>query len=205
VNAVTVAGGASPIASSTDSTIIQAVAPALSIVSSHTGGFTQGQIGATYTITVTNNGNGATSGTVTVTDALPTGLTATAIGGTGWNCTLATLICTRSDVLNAGGVNYASIAVTVNVAGAAAASVTNQVSVSGGGSAAANGADPTSIFSLCDLTQTGNVTVADVQSIINQALGVAPPLNYLDGGSVVSVVDVQIEINAALGLGCAAK
>ena len=43
----------------------------LTVAKSHTGNFTQGQTGATYSITVTNSGNATTSGTVTVTDTLP--------------------------------------------------------------------------------------------------------------------------------------
>src|SRR5438552_374063 len=74
-------------------------APDLTITKSHTGNFVQGQTGATYTITVANGGGSATSATVTMTDTLPVGLTATAISGTGWSCTLATLTCSRSDTL----------------------------------------------------------------------------------------------------------
>jgi len=106
--------------------------PDLTINKSHTGNFTQGQTGATYTITATNSGFAATSGTVTVTDTLPAGLTATAISGTGWTCVLGTLTCTRSDAL-AVGASYPVITVTVNVANNAAASVTNTAAVSGGG------------------------------------------------------------------------
>jgi len=96
--------------------------PDLTINKSHTGNFTQGQTGATYSLTATNSGLTATSGTVTVTDTLPVGLTATAISGTGWTCVLGTLTCTRADVLAAGG-SYPVITVTVNVANNAAASV----------------------------------------------------------------------------------
>ena len=52
---------------------------------------------------------------MTVTDTLPGGLTATAIGGTGWTCTLTPLACTRSDGLDAGA-SYPAITVTVSVA-----------------------------------------------------------------------------------------
>src|SRR5207245_1508269 len=106
--------------------------PDLTITKTHTGNFTQGQTGATYTITASNSGTGPTSGTVTVTDTLPSGLTATAISGTGWSCTLGTLSCTRSDALAAGS-SYPAITLTVNVANNAAASVTNAATVSGGG------------------------------------------------------------------------
>jgi uncharacterized repeat protein (TIGR01451 family) len=178
-------------------------APALIVFSTHNGNFISGQSGA-YAVTVWNESSQATTGTVTVTDTLPTGLTATSIGGTGWACTLATVTCTRSDALNSGA-SYPPITVTANVASSAAASVTNQVSVSVGGSPTASASDLTSIFSPCDLKQTGNVAVSDVQLIINEALGVTQVVYDLSGNGAVNVVDVQIEINAALGLGCAAK
>ena len=52
-------------------------APDLTVTSTHTGSFTQGQTGATYTVKVTNSGSAATSGTVNLSDLLPAGLTAT--------------------------------------------------------------------------------------------------------------------------------
>ena len=48
-------------------------APDLSVTSSHTGDFTVG-VPATYTLQVNNVGAGISSGTTTVTDTLPTGL-----------------------------------------------------------------------------------------------------------------------------------
>src|SRR4029077_18301525 len=57
--------------------------PSLSINSAHTGNFTRGQTGAAYIITVSNPGAAPISDTVTVTDGLPAGLTATAIEGAG--------------------------------------------------------------------------------------------------------------------------
>jgi hypothetical protein len=44
--------------------------------------------------------------------------------------------------------------------------------------------------------------VADVQMTIDEALGVAPAANDLNGDKVVNAVDVQIVLNAALGLLC---
>ena len=70
----------------------------LSIAATHAGNFRRGQAGV-YQITIQNPAFAGT-GTVTVTDTLPAGLSATAISGTGWACTLSTLICTRSDGLN---------------------------------------------------------------------------------------------------------
>jgi len=122
------------LASGLDQTFTTSPAPVpdLAITTTHSGSFTQGDTADTYTITVTNVGSAASSGTVTVVDTLPTGLTATAISGTGWTTNLATLTCTRSDALLAGA-GYPAITVTVKVATNAAATVTNTVTVSGGG------------------------------------------------------------------------
>jgi hypothetical protein len=125
--------------------------PDLTITKTHAGNFTQGQTGATYTITVT----------------VPSGLTATAISGTGWTCTQPSGPCTRNDILAgtgwsctqpsgpctrsdvlAGGASYPAITLTVNVASNAPASVANSATVSGGGeSNTANNTanDPTTI------------------------------------------------------------
>ncbi len=105
----------------------------MTITKTHSVQFFQGLVGATYTITATNSGPGPTNGsTVTVTDTLPSGLTATAISGTGWSCVLGTLTCTRSDVL-ASMSSYPAITLTVNVAANASSSVTNVATVAGGG------------------------------------------------------------------------
>src|SRR5204863_443193 len=100
----------------------------LTVTKTHAGNLSHGQIGATYTITAHNAGTGATSGVVTVVDNLPAGLTATSIAGTGWTCVLATLTCTRSDILAAGG-SYPAITLTVHVAGNAPATVTNTATI----------------------------------------------------------------------------
>ena len=118
--------------------------PVLSVIGSHASPFAAGQVGAAYSIAVVNHGPGITSGTVTVTDTLPAGLTATAISGTGWSCTLATLTCTRSDSL-AASASYPPITVTVNVAANATAPLVNAVYVSGGGSPDSSSSDPTTI------------------------------------------------------------
>jgi len=120
-------------------------APNLTINTTHSGNFVQGQVG-TYTITVGNVGTGSTGGIVTVLDVLPTGLTATAIAGAGWACIQPFGPCTRGDLL-AARASYPYITVTVNVAPNAPSLLANQVTVSGGGSAPASESDPTIVVS----------------------------------------------------------
>ena len=121
--------------------------PDLTLAKTHPGAFTQGQVGATYALTVANSGGRATSGTVTVNDTVPVGLTATGIAGTGWTCTQPAGPCTRGDAL-AGGASYPVLTLTVTVATTAPSSVTNTATVSGGGE-----------------TNTGNNTATDVTTI----------------------------------------
>ncbi len=125
---------------------ITVLAPDLTITKTHTGNFAQSGTGS-YTIAVANAGTGPTLSTVTVIDTPATGLTVTAISGTGWTCTLATRTCTRADAL-AAGASYPTITVTVTIAGNAATSLTNTATVSGGGE-----------------LNTANDTAADVTTI----------------------------------------
>ena len=111
---------------------VQSSTPALKAAVATQGNFSSGQTNASYTITVSNTGSGATSGTVTVADP-PTGFTITAISGPGWGaCTPATPTCTRSDSL-AAGQSFPPITVTGNVTAANGTPVTIPVAVSGGG------------------------------------------------------------------------
>ena len=135
-NTATVSAGGDANSSNNSASDITTIGPGqgpdLTITKSHAGNFTRGQTGATYTITVSNTGGVATTGSVTVTDTLPSGLNATNLSGAGWNCTVATTTCTRSDALNAGA-SYPPITLTVAVAVNAPASVTNTAQVAGGG------------------------------------------------------------------------
>ncbi len=97
-----------------------------------------------YLISVRNVGEVASSGSVTVSDRLPAGLTLAATPtGSGWSCAGAVgasaFSCTSSSVVAAGATSANTIAATVNVAAAAAAggSVDNAVMVDGGGEIAA--------------------------------------------------------------------
>jgi uncharacterized repeat protein (TIGR01451 family) len=185
-------------------TLTNLQAPSLSVFSSHTDPFQQGQKGAVYTITIENaRGVAPTSGTVTVTEIVPSGLTLVSMsGGSTWNCTVVPT-CSTTVALN-GGSSYPAITVLVNVSASAAAQLINQVAVTGGGAAAASANDPTTVLSACDLTGTGVVTVSQAQLIINEALGLAPAVNDLNQDGFVNIADVQMMVNAARGMGCVA-
>jgi hypothetical protein len=83
-----------------------------------------------------------TTGTVTISEIIPTGLTLVSMSGPGWSCAGST--CTRSDLLNPGS-SYLPITVVVNVATNPPAQVVNQVSVAGGGSPSTSASDVTFI------------------------------------------------------------
>ena len=121
--------------------------PILSVSKTHTGNFTQGQKG-TWTITVSNTQAGSTtSGTVTVTDTLPTGYTVNSASGTDWSCTgtgTAALSCTNTDAV-AGSNSFAAITLVANVPANSPTSVQNTASASGGGAQQSASSTPDSV------------------------------------------------------------
>ena len=109
----------------------------LTLSASHSpSAFTRGDVGDSLTLTVENQSDDPTDGeTVTVRDAIPSGLTATAASGPGWTCSgSGTRTCTRTDVLAAHS-SYPPITITVNVSNSAPATVTNSPTVTGHGGA----------------------------------------------------------------------
>jgi len=54
----------------------------------------------------------------------------------------------------------------------------------------------------CDVNKDGLQNAADVQTLINEALGLTMALDDLDGDGAVTVVDVQTVTNAVIGRGC---
>ncbi|HME09455.1 MAG TPA: hypothetical protein VKG25_20515, partial [Bryobacteraceae bacterium] len=110
---------------------VDSCSPDLIVAATHAGNLTAGNSGV-LSLVVKNVGGVASSGTVSVADTLPTSLTATSISGTGWNCSLSGLSCSRSDSLNSDA-TYLAININVTVAGNAPASVVNSALVSGGG------------------------------------------------------------------------
>jgi hypothetical protein len=134
VNTVFVSGGGEINLNNDSDTDNANIIPAPDLVAevSHQGSFAQGQTAVAYTLFAANKGGKTTTGTITLVDTLPAGLTATAISGTGWNCTLATLTCTTTNQIQ-GTVTSNPITLTINVDVNAPSSVTNTVTVSGGG------------------------------------------------------------------------
>jgi len=173
-----VAYGATPGAPGAQGTITAAQIPGagsgadcssdLTIAKTHTDPFVRGSTG-NYTLTVSNVGGVSSSGTVTVTDTVPVGLTPTAASGTGWSCAIAaqTVTCTRADALTTGAA-FPAITVTVAVSQSAAASLTNTATVAGGGEF------NTSNDSASDLTSTvarADIAVTKVASSGAAAVG----------------------------------
>jgi hypothetical protein len=112
--------------------VVACASPDLTVALNYQGPFRQGDTGRSYTAIVTNVGQGPSAGAVALSNSLPPGLTATAISGSGWTCTLSPLGCSRADSLPAGS-SYPPVTLMVNIGPAAPSSVTSTVTVSGGG------------------------------------------------------------------------
>jgi uncharacterized repeat protein (TIGR01451 family) len=176
--------------------------PDLAIAIAHTGNFTPGLQGI-FTITVRNTGAGATTTPVDVLDVLPAGLTYSAIGGSGWNCTSAQFIlCSRPDAL-APGASYPPLILTVKVAASAPPSVVNTVTVSGGGESPVPGA-PSGLNSTASDTVVIQAIVVSISALYidrdNPAASALIPLaagNPVYAGSQHSTTDT-LQLSAAI-------
>jgi hypothetical protein len=165
--------------------------------------FVQGQSGGFYRIDITNVGTATTSGTVTVSDTLPTGLTATDVSGIGWTCTVgATSACTQSTPLVIND-SYAPIFITVAIAANAPTSVVNTVTVSGGGdtnNANNSFSDPTSIAApLVDLSPSvaGNAFQAEGDTGINYIILINNNGNVSSSGTMTAVTTLSTGLTAS--------
>ena len=176
---------------------------ALSISMSHTGNFVQGEQGATYTIVVSSASVGPTNGLVTVTEHPPIGESIISMTGdpSVWTCGASS--CTTSKSIVGGG-SYPPITVSVIVASNAASPLANTATVSGGGSAASPSAsDLTTIVPLtCNFTGGATPTVADVQMMIDEALGLYPATFDLNKDGSVNIADVEVVAAAAIKDSC---
>jgi uncharacterized protein YjbI with pentapeptide repeats len=176
--------------------------PLLSIANTHIGNFTQAQTGAAYTVTVSNaTTSSPTSGPVTVTETVASGLTLVSMTGNGWACSGST--CTRADAL-AGGASYPAITVTVNVPPTALSPQVNAVSVSGGNSFTASTTDSTVISflppTLTAFTPALGVIGTSVPVTFTGTNLTLPTLNLPTGITATGVVIGTTQIIATLNI-----
>ena len=148
--------------------------PTLAVAKIDNGPWKVSQTSAQYTITVSNTGTAPTSGTITVADALPAGLTlGGAPTGTGWGCTGASgdtsFSCTSTTPIAApGSGNPISVPVLFGPTTPIDVQLTNTASAYGGGdpahasaATAVSGSDQTTVAAdTADLqiTKTDGVT-----------------------------------------------
>jgi uncharacterized repeat protein (TIGR01451 family) len=107
----------------------QAPSPDLAMAMRHDGEFTVGGQGV-YTLTITNVGLAATSGTITVTDILPPGLSYVSATGSGWFCSSAKELVTCAYAGSVDPKASSSVTLTVGVKPQAWPGVTNLATVS---------------------------------------------------------------------------
>ena len=140
-NSTTNITGTTNVSNGVTAQCVVVIAPDLNLSKTSASTFVVGSP-ANFVLTPRNTlGTAPTMGTVTVTDALPTGLTyvPAGSGGTGWSCANAgqTVTCTSSTVINAGAIGN-PITINVAVGSSTVPGVTNTATVAGGGEPAAN-------------------------------------------------------------------
>jgi uncharacterized repeat protein (TIGR01451 family) len=188
---------------STTAATLTVQAPALSIVKSHTGNFTAGTNGA-FTIAVSNSGNIATTGPITVTDTLAAGFTFVSGTGTNWTCAAALQVvtCTNPGPIAASTV-AGNITLTVAVALTAPASIANTAVAATTGSANASSTDTVTVLSpdlAIVVSHTGNFTAGQngVFTIAVNNAGTAPTSGTI---TVADTLNANFSFVSAAGTG----
>ncbi len=147
----------------TSATVMTTVlAPDLQLTKTASAGMFMVGSTPSFTLTPSNSGNTATSGTITVSDPLPAGLVFVSASGTGWSCMNSgqLVTCTSSTVIAAGGTGSA-ITVNVSVASNAVPAITNTASISGGNEPAANTGNNSAVVNVPVSGATTNTFLTD--------------------------------------------
>ncbi len=149
-------------------------APVLSLEKFHSGDFAQGEQGA-YQFQVTNQGSDPTTGTVTLTDVVPAGLTVVGTSGhVSWDCTVTTASISCTNDTAVGPIeSYPALTLIVQVAEDAPCTVTNSATISGGGSLVDSDSDPTTITG-GDCDDNGGEAAAAVRSCRSTSTASSP-------------------------------
>ena len=194
-NSINSAGSGYDLVTGLGSPVANLLVPGLAPISeltttmSDSGSFPLGGAG-TFTIGASNTGAAATSGTVTIRDTLPTGLTATAAdSGTvnGWS-----LLGQRTDRhsypqrLASRGGQLSALTIAVNVASNAPVSMTNAATASGGGE-------------LNTAYSTATDTIGSF--VLPQVTMIGPPSGAMSGGAIVVITGTNLLNVAAVDFG----
>ena len=100
----------------------------LAVSNTHQGDFASGRTGS-YRISVKNTGPGTTVGPITLTEALPRGLTSISASGPGWSCrsTATTVTCAHASALGASAAS--SVTVRVHITAPSGTTLATRASV----------------------------------------------------------------------------
>ncbi len=157
-------------------------APKLALTKTSNGPWIVAQDDATYTLTVSNTGNAATAGEITISDVMPQGITP--VSGTfgEWVCQASgqSVTCKSQAVIAAGG--SSSVKLPVAVDASAAASVVNKASVGGGGDPS-NGGEPPNPETCTGDAHCANTTTPITPKVELAITKVASPASTYTPGS----------------------
>ncbi|HMX15515.1 MAG TPA: SdrD B-like domain-containing protein [Rhodocyclaceae bacterium] len=179
--------GADTVSADNNFAELAGAAPDLSIAKSHApASFAQSGTTGFYTLTPGNIGTVATSGTVTLVDTLPAGITPTAAAGTGWTCGIAGQVVTCTSTASIGpGASGNPIILNVSVAAGLAGQVlVNTATISGGG-------EPSGFTG--NNTATDPTPIAGVASVQGRVWRDLDHDGVLDGGEPL-VADWVVEL-----------
>jgi LPXTG-site transpeptidase (sortase) family protein len=161
-----------------------------------------------YTLTVSNTGNSASSGTITIVDVLPSGMSITdgavLLSGTNaanWSCNASSnvITCTSSTAIAA--TNGTSVfAFTINVSSSASGTLINKAQVGGGGDPLTSTPTSTSANNCTGVDAPNKGCVVDSDTVVAPNLGLAKSngtSSVTAGGTTIYTLTVSNTGNSA--------
>jgi len=195
---------------------VNAAPPKLALTVGDQGVFTAGMSGGEYVLGVSAAATGGpVTGPVTVSFALPAGLTAVSATGSGWTCSTgasgSSVTCTRKDPLAPGG-TYPPVTVITSVPAALSGRLTASATASTTGGISASGSDTVTIGQRAPLVSVA-VTPPDSLTAGGTGTYTLVASNAAPGGPTTGPVTVTfsvpdgVDVTSAAGSGwqCAVK
>jgi LPXTG-site transpeptidase (sortase) family protein len=141
--------------------VLAQIANRFAITKTHEAGFTIGQPGGTFNIQISNISTGTITGTLTVIDNLPTGLTLVSGTGGGFSCGPAggqNITCTNANAAGLPAGDSLTIQLGVNVTSTVASVITNTATLTHEGESISDSDQVTISAAGADLAVTKSVT-----------------------------------------------
>ena len=156
-----------------------------------------------YTLTVNNTGLAASTGTITVTDNLPSELSYVTFSGSGWTCSAVgqAVTCTTTTSIAANGSSTIVLTVNPTTAPASGLPVKNTAYVTGGGDPVTTPKPSNEVPTTINALPQANLTITKSAPVVaTVGTNFAYSFNIANGGTGATTGTITVTDNLPIGL-----